>query len=199
MRAGVGHRESYRIDIPSLFFLPTQVHTEGNYHLQRSAEGGCSQTKSRRRKHHYTQTRSTELPRAHYNRSRKAAARVQPQIRKGHPSRTKRNKLASMGVLKRLVSTNPWLLRWARIIRALVMVGPVGVPLLRLCQRLNKSLPLRLETYPTFAHVDVDQVFDCLEKVGCAHIGQLPAEYVKDPRVLRSKEPNFSLELTPDL
>ncbi len=41
-------------------------------------------------------------------------------------------------------------------------------------------MPQRLETYPTFAHVDVDQVFKCLEEVGSAHIGQLPSEYVNE-------------------
>jgi len=60
------------------------------------------------------------------------------------------------------------------------MVGPFSVPLLRVCQKLNKSLPQRLEIYPTFAQVDVDQVLQCLEEVGSAHIGQLPAEYVSE-------------------
>ena len=60
------------------------------------------------------------------------------------------------------------------------MLGPVGALLLRLCQRLSKTRPQRLETYPTFAHDDVDQVFKCLEEVGSAHIGQLPSEYVNE-------------------
>ena len=85
-----------------------------------------------------------------------------------------------MGTLKRYVSKNPWLLRWMRVTRALFMLGPVGVPLLRLCQRFNKSLPMRLETYPTFALVDVDQVLDCIEELGAAHIGHLPAGHVSE-------------------
>ena len=86
----------------------------------------------------------------------------------------------NMSALKQYVSTNPWLLRWVRVTRALIMLGPIGVPLLRLCQRLNKPLLQRLESYPTFAHVDMDQVFNCLEEVGSVHIGHLPAEYVSE-------------------
>ena len=85
-----------------------------------------------------------------------------------------------MGVLKLYVSTSPWLLRWVRVIRALVMVGPSRATLLCICQRLSKSLPQRLEAYPNFSHVDADQVFNCLEEVGSAHIGQLPAEYISE-------------------
>ena len=182
MRAGWGHRDYLTALIfASSFFLPTQGQPKRITFIKLCKEGWCSQTKSRRPEAPlYENSIYRNSAKLKYNRSRRAAARVQPASRKAHLSRIKRNSPTSMGALKLYVSASPGLLRWLRVIRALVMVGPGRAPLLGICQRLSKSLPQRLETYPTFAHVDVDQVFKCLEEVGSARIGQLPAEYVNE-------------------
>jgi hypothetical protein len=81
-------------------------------------------------------------------------------------------------VLKLYLWTNPWLLRWARVLRAVIILGPIRAPLLRLSQRFSKSAPQREEAYPTFSHIEVDQLVSTIENIGSAHIGYVPPDYL---------------------
>ncbi len=78
------------------------------------------------------------------------------------------------------VRKRSWLIRWARIIRAAIMLGPVRAPLLSLCLKFSKSTPQQLEAYPKFTQIDLDQLVAEIEDAGAAKIGYLPTEYVSE-------------------
>ena len=84
-----------------------------------------------------------------------------------------------MWSLKLFARDRPRLLRCARVVRAIVMLGPARLQLLRLCQRYNKPHYLP-ELCPLFRHVDIDQIVSRIEETGYAYIGHLPDEYTSE-------------------
>ena len=85
-----------------------------------------------------------------------------------------------MRPIRIFVRKRPWLIRWVRIMRAAIMLGPFRAPLLRLCLKLPKPPPPRLEAHPTFPQIDVEQIVAEIENTGSANIGCLPIEYVNE-------------------
>jgi Phytanoyl-CoA dioxygenase (PhyH) len=86
-----------------------------------------------------------------------------------------------MGLIRFYVRKSPWLIRWVRIIRAMIILGPARAPLLRLCQNLSKCAAApALERNPPFTDVNVDKIVAHIEDDGYAHIGRLPSEYLRE-------------------
>jgi hypothetical protein len=85
-----------------------------------------------------------------------------------------------------------WLLRFAQILRAYVVLGPFKKFLIRYYQTFSNNDPLRTDRYPLFPNVDADRLVGRIDEVGYAHLGHLPEEYVT--KILQYCEKNKQIQ-----
>jgi Phytanoyl-CoA dioxygenase (PhyH) len=85
-----------------------------------------------------------------------------------------------MHLIRFYLRKSPWLIRWARITRAMIMLGPGRGALLRLCQNLSKCAAPALEPDRAFTDVNVDKIVAHIENNGYAHIARLSSDYLSE-------------------
>ena len=71
-----------------------------------------------------------------------------------------------------------WLHRLVQGLRAYIVVGPLRKSIVRYYQKFGHNDLLRTAIYPIFAEVDIEQTVHRINKIGYAHVGNVPEEYV---------------------
>ena len=80
--------------------------------------------------------------------------------------------------LRDRIHNKPRLLRFLRIIRAYVILGPLRKTFVRYYQKFGDNEPISTDTSSLFSNLDVETVVNTIEDVGYAELGYLPGDYV---------------------
>jgi hypothetical protein len=76
--------------------------------------------------------------------------------------------------LRFYVHQNRWLLRCTQSLRAYLVLGPLRKPLVWFYRKYGNNGPLVTDASGIFSNIDVVEVVNTVEKLGCAHVGMLP-------------------------